>query len=53
MKTYIETPQGVITESNLTSGVNHRRARNLRILYICLGVSVALLVLGIVLLLMR
>jgi len=28
MKTYIETPQGVITESNLTSGVNHRRAWN-------------------------
>jgi hypothetical protein len=53
MKTYAEPLQGVIAEHKLTSNVNHTKERNLRILYISLGVSIVLVVVGLVLLLMQ
>jgi hypothetical protein len=54
MRTYAEARQGVIAEhKKLTSNVNHMKERNLRILYISLGVSIVLVVAGLVLLLMQ
>ena len=53
METYTETPQGVIAEHNLTTSINPTTKRNLRILYISLGVSIVLVVVGLVLLLMQ
>ena len=51
METYTETPQGVIVDPKLTAYVNPRKERNLRILYISLGVGIVIVVAGIVLLL--
>jgi hypothetical protein len=53
MKTYAGPLQGVVAEQRLTSNVNHMKERNLRILYISLGVSIVLVVAGLVLLLMQ
>ncbi len=52
MKTFTEIPQGVIAEHNSTRIINHMKERNLRILYISLGVSIVLVMVGLVLLLM-
>ena len=52
METYTETPQGVIAEHNVTTNVNPAKKRNLRILYISLGIGIVLVVVGLVLLLM-
>ena len=53
MKTYTETPQGVVVEHNLVPNVNQKKGRNLRILYISLGVGIVLVIAGLVLLLIR
>ena len=53
METYTETPQGVIGEHNLTTSFSPTKKRNLRILYISLGISILLGVVGLVLLLMQ
>jgi hypothetical protein len=53
METYTETPQGVIAEHNLTTSFNPTKKRNLRILYISLGISILLVAVGLVLLLMQ
>ena len=53
METQTETSQGVIAEHNLTANINPSKKRKLRILYISLGVSILLVVVGLFLLLMR
>ena len=53
METHTETSQGVIAENNLTTIFNPLKKRNLRILYISLGVSILFVAVGLVLLLMQ
>ena len=53
METNTETSQGVIAENNLTTTFNPTKKRNLRILYISLGVSILLVVVGLFLHLMQ
>ena len=53
METYTEAPQGVIAEHNLTTSFNPMKKRNLRILYISLGIGIVLVVVVIFLLLMQ
>ena len=48
MRTYAEPQQEVITEQNLTSKINLMKERKLGILYICLGLGIVLLVVGLV-----
>jgi hypothetical protein len=51
MKTYTEPQQEVIAEHTLRLDVNHTRERNLRFLYIGLGIGVVVFMTGVVLLL--
>ena len=53
MKTSAEPQQEVIAEQKLTSNINLIKERNLRILYMCLGIGIVLLVFGLVSLLMQ
>ena len=46
MKTYTEPQQEVIAEHTLRLDVNHTRERNLRFLYIWLGIGIVLLATG-------
>jgi len=53
MKTYVEPQLEVIAEHTLTSNINHMKERNLRVLYILLGIGIVVLAAGVVLLLMQ
>jgi len=52
METFAEPQPEVIAEQKLTLNIKPNKERNLRILYVLLGVGVILLVVGLILIIM-